>query len=583
MVERGFQPLITIKEAIENIDKNIYLLPAIQRKFVWSPEQIESLFDSIMRKYPINSLMLWQITSDEIKNNYRFYSFLRKYKQRFGEMNEYYNSMGRTDNFFAVIDGQQRLNSLYIGLKGSYAVKLNHKRWVDNEDNFPPMKLYLNIKNTYKQETKIDKEYEFKFLRRDKVEKENKLGEKYWFEVGSILGLSDEKNRCSYLEKVGLENNEYSKDILNLLYETINEEKVLNYYLEDEQNLDKVLDIFIRTNDGGTKLTFSDLLMSFLTVHWSDARENFEELIREVNQFGDFSITIDFILKNMLVLYADDIKSRVKNFNEDVINKIKTNWERIRKSILNAFEMFYRLGFENRTFPAKNAAIPIVYYIYENKLEDEVIKNRFLDSNTQNANSQLMKKWLLLVFLKRIFGGQSDSILREIRKIIDDSSSGVFPLKEIINSAKSNPTKNYSFDDAIIEGLFEVQCGSDDAFFVLSLFYPDLDYFNQNFDIDHIHPKSKFQNKTFMENHFSKEEIDRIGNNWNKIGNLQLLNKEKNILKKDKSLSEWMEINHLNNSFLFIDEDIKLDIENFELFYENRVAKMKQDLKELVK
>ena len=50
-------------------------------------------------------------------------------------------------------------------------------------------------------------------------------------------------------------------------------------------------------------------------------------------------------------------------------------------------------------------------------------------------------------------------------------------------------------------------------------------------------------------------------------------------MKKDKSLSEWMEINHLNNSFLFIDEDIKLDIENFELFYENRVAKMKQDLK----
>ena len=36
-----------------------------------------------------------------------------------------------------------------------------------------------------------------------------------------------------------------------------------------------------------------------------------------------------------------------------------------------------------------------------------------------------------------------------------------------------------------------------------------------------------------MENHFSKEEIERIGNNWNKIGNLQLLNKEKNILKKE--------------------------------------------------
>ena len=113
-------------------------------------------------------------------------------------MNEYYNSMGRTDNFFAVIDGQQRLNSLYIGLKGSYAVKLNHKRWVDNEDNFPPMKLYLNIKNTYKQETKIDKEYEFKFLRRDKVEKENKLGEMVEF----VLIENDENfgNKVAYVE-----------------------------------------------------------------------------------------------------------------------------------------------------------------------------------------------------------------------------------------------------------------------------------------------------------------------------------------------------------------------------------------------
>ena len=87
----------------------------------------------------------------------------------------------------------------------------------------------------------------------------------------------------------------------------------------------------------------------------------------------------------------------MKNFNEDVINKIKTNWERIRKSILNAFEMFYRLGFENRTFPAKNAAIPIVYYIYENKLEDEVIKKilRFQHAKRQFSTHE---KWLLLVF-----------------------------------------------------------------------------------------------------------------------------------------------------------------------------------------
>ena len=77
-MSRGFQPAITIKEAIDNIDANKFLLPAIQRKFVWSTEQIELLFDSIIREYPINSLMLWEITSEEIKKNYKFYSFLRK-------------------------------------------------------------------------------------------------------------------------------------------------------------------------------------------------------------------------------------------------------------------------------------------------------------------------------------------------------------------------------------------------------------------------------------------------------------------------------------------------------------------------
>ncbi|WP_225424787.1 DUF262 domain-containing protein [Fructilactobacillus sanfranciscensis] len=85
---KGFQKPITIREAIENIDKNEYLLPAIQRKFVWKPKQIELLFDSIMREYPINSLMMWEITSDKIKEDYKFYSFLRTFKQRYGEMNE---------------------------------------------------------------------------------------------------------------------------------------------------------------------------------------------------------------------------------------------------------------------------------------------------------------------------------------------------------------------------------------------------------------------------------------------------------------------------------------------------------------
>ena len=60
---------ITVKNAMRNIATNQYLLPAIQRKFVWEIDQIEMLFDSILRNYPINSSnQIWSITDDSEGN-----------------------------------------------------------------------------------------------------------------------------------------------------------------------------------------------------------------------------------------------------------------------------------------------------------------------------------------------------------------------------------------------------------------------------------------------------------------------------------------------------------------------------------
>ena len=79
----SFQYPITIGEAIARIESRQYLLPAIQRKFVWSSEQIEVLFDSIMRGYPINTFMLWKVVDNKTKNNYKFYEFLKEYRAFF--------------------------------------------------------------------------------------------------------------------------------------------------------------------------------------------------------------------------------------------------------------------------------------------------------------------------------------------------------------------------------------------------------------------------------------------------------------------------------------------------------------------
>src|ERR1035441_2085673 len=82
-----YEKAITIEKAIQNIVYRRYLLPAIQRKFTWDTSQICVLFDSVMRGYPINTFMFWEVTDPFLKKSFRFYQFLEKYCERFGENN----------------------------------------------------------------------------------------------------------------------------------------------------------------------------------------------------------------------------------------------------------------------------------------------------------------------------------------------------------------------------------------------------------------------------------------------------------------------------------------------------------------
>lgn len=146
----SFQKPITIAEAMKKIDSNQYLLPAIQREFVWSSESIEWLFDSLMKGYPINSFLFWKVEGKTAKD-YKFYRFISKYREKYKIHNEEFSTSNR-DSFEAILDGQQRLTALYLGLKGSYAYKEPRKRWRDDEISIPTRHLYLNISDTLKDQ-----------------------------------------------------------------------------------------------------------------------------------------------------------------------------------------------------------------------------------------------------------------------------------------------------------------------------------------------------------------------------------------------------------------------------------------------
>lgn len=124
---------------------------------------------------------------------------------------------------------------------------------------------------------------------------------------------------------------------------------------------------------------------------------------------------------------------------------------------------------------------------------------------------------------------------------------------------------------------------------ILSLLYPNLDYKNNNFHKDHLHPISKF----------SKDEIDKLNLSeeikneyfqpsiYNGIYNLQMLDANENMSKNDLSLKEWIDNNtNSSNRKQFLDNhlipDVDLSVENFREFIDQRKVYLKEIFRKLI-
>lgn len=295
----SYQTALTIKSVIDHIKKRQYVLPSIQREFVWDTDQIEVLFDSLMRDYPISTFLFWKVDKNKIKD-FQFYEFLKKYHERDCRHNTKVDLVGDED-VIALLDGQQRMTSMYIALAGSYASKMPYYR-KNSSHAYPVMKLYLDL---LQPSSEVEVEYNFKFLTEQEAEVDD---DSFWFECGKILEFTSTNNAVMYAMKNKLtdtskyteQQSEFAINTLNEFFNVIHQKGTISYYLETGEELDKVLQIFIRTNSGGTKLSYSDLLLSIATAQWQekDARELIHDFVDDINQIGDgFSFNKDLVLK----------------------------------------------------------------------------------------------------------------------------------------------------------------------------------------------------------------------------------------------------------------------------------------------
>ncbi|MEA3496796.1 MAG: DUF262 domain-containing protein [Bacteroidota bacterium] len=573
----SFQTPITISDAIKKIDSNQFLLPAIQREFIWSHSKIEWLFDSIMRNYPISSFLFWNV-EEETGNGYRFYKFISEYREKYQTHNLEISTNG-INSFEAVLDGQQRLTSLYLGLKGSYGYSVKNLKWENTERKIPTRHLYLNVSRELKDE-EDGRIYEFRFIQKSDSEEKEIYHENdwNWFKVGAILNYEDEESFDNFVEDF---ENSFSRRAIRQLRRTILEKPIINYFLEKDQSLDKALNIFIRINSGGEPLNFSDLLMSIAVANWTkkDARKEIHNLVDSIRDKG-YSISKDLILKSFLYLYSKDIKFRVTNFSKENAKDFETEWEKIRDSILSTFDLLKSFGFTDFTLTSKNAIIPVIYYLYHKN----IYKN-FSTKTEFKEDREAIKKWLHIVLIKKIFGGTSDSVLSQIRKAFTDNVIETkikakiitFPIDSIFNYIR----KDTSVGEEFIEEILFTQKDNKYAFSILSLLFPDLDYKNNDFHKDHIHPAASYSE--LPDN--LKEKYGWL--TYNSIHNLQMLDANENMSKNAKVLKDWIEEQTKNkdkNDFLkrHLIPIVGLELDNFEEYVEKRKEILMMKLKEIL-
>ena len=573
----------TIKDTIDLVQRHEYVLPAIQREFVWKPEQIQRLFDSLMQGYPFGTFLLWRVAA-ESASKYSFYDFERDYHEK--DRPHCPRLPKQLSAVTAVLDGQQRLTALNIGLCGSMATK-QPKKWWNNPDAFPTRRLYLDLLSGEEANEDGDK-FRFEFLTDEQVAGSG-AGDSCWFHVGQILTMESGPQMLEWLNaRLPQEQTTKAFRTLDRLYRVVHTERTVAFYEEKSQELSRVLNIFIRMNSGGTVLSYSDLLLSIAVAQWTrlDAREEIHRLVGDLNETGDrFAFSQDLVLKAGLVLTdIGNVGFKVENFDEKNMAVLEKRWPEVRRALLLSARLLASFGYSGQNLRAASALLPIAYYLCQLDPGD-----RYLTTASYAQDRRNIQTWLAKGLLKAsgIWGSGLDTLLTNLRETIRVHGKERFPVEEL-ERQMAKRGKSLAFEDEEVQELVDLRYGDGRTFALLTLLFPFVDLQN-HFHVDHVFPRARFSKSKLRALGLGDEQIEDWQEQRDGIANLQLLDGHANLEKQAALPGPWMRQ-------MFQDEsrrrgyceqhllgEVPEDLAGFSSFYAARRERLRHRLLELLR
>lgn len=556
---------ITIYEAMANIKSGKYVMPAFQRQFVWSMEQIEKLWDSILLDYPIATFLFWHVDDNNVTWDTYFCNFLTSVtfdnRKQADSVNFELTDIDVSITDTAILDGQQRLTSLYLSLFGESYIRQKYARKSKGGSTVTKLLIELN-----KNKLNIDDEDEYNSKKYD-IRFSEKVGRlsPTQFELRNILQekFHDESTRSKSIEEaianVPTDSKEYARNILKKLCQKIFEEKLIRYTETQNMNQDDALEMFVRFNSGGKALKKSEITMSILEAYWPNAKTEFGKIL--VNSYEGFGT--EFIIRSALMIYGDVVKS---NINHAIAEQLKNDWPSFKKALKNLESILSSMKIEVSRFSSSwNVLLPVLYYIYYNP-------------DRYGENTEAIRAYLMRAILFTYFQSGTTSKLQQMKSNINSYDYEItIEMLDQITDLRVTEGK--------IEDILNAEKGSRVA--GDALYYLALDWKNKNFkyEQDHLHPYDRFDgNKPIS---VTMEDWRRWRGNRNRLPNLQLLEGRSNGSKNSMSLNDYY--NDMNDEQrekfcvqAMIPEGISLSIDHFEEFYNNRKEILAKRIKKLL-
>ena len=435
---------------------------------------------------------------------------------------------------------------------------------------FRSRKEYLAIdllKEPTKEINPDELQYGFQFIEQNEFENP----EHCWYKVGDILNydkareakesIAEKTSQYSKSEQRIIENN------LDDLHTMVHTSRCINYYDEKTDDYDKVVEIFVRTNTGGVKLEYSDILLSTATAKWKklNAREEIYSFTDEINKIGScYRFGKDFVMKGAMYLTEGlPIQYKVSSFTQENLEKIEDNWENIKQSLEQTIFLLSQFGFNDKNIVSKNAVLPISLYI----------KKKGFKNFVNSSDKSLMKikndiqKWFILNTIRSVFGGSSDTTLKQCQEILEQNKTIDFPYSQLNEKLSVSPVLN----EVEINNYLQYTYGTKYSYLLLSLLYPDRDWLDKRYAEDHIYPQTEFTRAKLSKRGYSEEKIQQYLDNYNTIINLELLEENENKSKNATPFDEWISTRDDNFKKRHLIPDIsKYDFDNFLDFIEER-------------